>query len=191
MSFRDRLYTTRVAKAMMSPSAIVVTGAGAALGILVGAGPIGAVLLGGRLARPRRPRIARRAKRIWACADCPNHGGRSSTMPRRSQHQLGRPRSVDATRPTPAIADPRSVRNAARVEVCHTIANEVRDSPRPPGDRSEVSSELRASPPTAAIAHADDRGTTEQSTPRRDGRGDSRHCDRLRAEARSESVARG
>jgi hypothetical protein len=45
MTFRDRLYTTRVAKAMMSPSAIVVTGAGAALGILVGAGPIGAILL--------------------------------------------------------------------------------------------------------------------------------------------------
>jgi len=61
MTFRDRLYTTRVAKAMMSPSAIVVTGAGAALGILVGAGPIGAILLGaagwlGRvgLALPRR-----------------------------------------------------------------------------------------------------------------------------------------
>ena len=61
MSFRDRLYTTRMARAMMSPSAIIATGAGASLGILIGAGPIGAVLLGaaGWLARvglalPRR-----------------------------------------------------------------------------------------------------------------------------------------
>ena len=63
MSLRDRIYSTRVAKAMMSPSAIVATGAGAAVGVLVGGGPIGAVLLGavawlGRvaLALPRRER---------------------------------------------------------------------------------------------------------------------------------------
>jgi hypothetical protein len=63
MNLRDRIYTTRVARAMMSPTAIVATGAGAAVGILVGGGPIGAVLLGalgwlGRvaLALPRRDR---------------------------------------------------------------------------------------------------------------------------------------
>jgi hypothetical protein len=62
MALRDRIYTTRVAQAMISPAAIVATGAGAAVGILVGGGPIGAVLLGavGWLARvglalPRRP----------------------------------------------------------------------------------------------------------------------------------------
>src|SRR5215210_1867239 len=61
MSFRDRIYTTRMARAMMSSSAIIATGGGAALGILVGGGPLGAVLLGivGWLARvalalPRR-----------------------------------------------------------------------------------------------------------------------------------------
>ena len=73
MSLRDRIYTTRVAKAMMSPSAIVATGAGAAAGILVGGGPLSAVLLGalGWLARvglalPRRERVA-----IGRAADLP------------------------------------------------------------------------------------------------------------------------
>ena len=46
MSFRDRFYTPRVARAVTSPSAILATGAGAALGVLVGLGPIGAVALG-------------------------------------------------------------------------------------------------------------------------------------------------
>ncbi len=43
-SFRDRFLTPRVARATTSPSAIVAAGAGAAAGILVGLGPIGAVL---------------------------------------------------------------------------------------------------------------------------------------------------
>ena len=46
MSFRDRFYTKPVARAVTSPSAILATGGGAALGILVGLGPIGAVVLG-------------------------------------------------------------------------------------------------------------------------------------------------
>jgi hypothetical protein len=43
MSFRDRFFTPRVARATTSPSAILATGAGAAVGILA-FGPIGAVL---------------------------------------------------------------------------------------------------------------------------------------------------
>ncbi|MCP4434346.1 MAG: hypothetical protein GY812_02460 [Actinomycetia bacterium] len=46
MSFRDRFYTPKVARAITSPSAILATGGGAAVGILVGLGPIGAVVLG-------------------------------------------------------------------------------------------------------------------------------------------------
>lgn len=46
MAFRDRFYTQGVARAITSPSAILATGAGAAAGILVGLGPIGAVALG-------------------------------------------------------------------------------------------------------------------------------------------------
>ena len=46
MSLRDRLLTRPVAEAMMSPTAIVLTGVGAAAAILVGLGPIGAVLGG-------------------------------------------------------------------------------------------------------------------------------------------------
>ena len=44
MSFRDRFYTPQVARAMTSPSGIVAGGAGAAIGVLVGLGPIGAVI---------------------------------------------------------------------------------------------------------------------------------------------------
>lgn len=46
MALKDRILTPRVARAMMSPSAIVSVGAGAAAGILVGGGPLGAVVLG-------------------------------------------------------------------------------------------------------------------------------------------------
>jgi hypothetical protein len=46
MSFRDRFFTPRVARATTSPSAILATGAGAAVGILAFANPIGAVVLG-------------------------------------------------------------------------------------------------------------------------------------------------
>lgn len=45
MSFRDRFFTPRVARATTSPSAILATGGGAAAGMLVG-GPIGAVIGG-------------------------------------------------------------------------------------------------------------------------------------------------
>ncbi len=45
-SFRDRFLTPRVARAMTSSSAIVAVGAGAAAGILVGLGPVGAVVGG-------------------------------------------------------------------------------------------------------------------------------------------------
>lgn len=65
-SFRDRFLTPKVAQAIVSPSAIVATGAGAALGILVASGPmmpvaavgLGALALAVRvgLAVPRAPR---------------------------------------------------------------------------------------------------------------------------------------
>lgn len=63
MSFRDRFFTPKVARATTSPSAILATGAGAAVGILA-FGPIGAVLgLGAYVARvlaavPGAPRRA-------------------------------------------------------------------------------------------------------------------------------------
>lgn len=44
MSFRDRFYTPQVARAMTSPSGIVVAGAGGAVAVLAGLGPIGAVV---------------------------------------------------------------------------------------------------------------------------------------------------
>lgn len=46
MSFRDRFLTPPVARAITSPSAILATGAGAAAGVLLGLGPLGAVGLG-------------------------------------------------------------------------------------------------------------------------------------------------
>jgi len=46
MSFRDRFFTPKVARAVTSPLAIGATGIGAAVGILIGAGPIGAIGLG-------------------------------------------------------------------------------------------------------------------------------------------------
>ena len=47
LSFRDRFFTPPVARAMMSPSGILLAGAGASVAILAGLGPIGAVLLAG------------------------------------------------------------------------------------------------------------------------------------------------
>jgi hypothetical protein len=65
-SFRDRFYTKRVAEAMMSPLGILLAGAGAAAGILVGlpivaAAGIGVAAWGGRVlaAVPRQPSSAR------------------------------------------------------------------------------------------------------------------------------------
>lgn len=62
LSLRDRFFTPPVAGAITSPTGILALGVGAAAGILVGAGPIGAVALGllafaGRvgLAIPRNP----------------------------------------------------------------------------------------------------------------------------------------
>lgn len=68
MALRDRLLTPKVARAMMSPAAIVATGAGAAIGVLTGGGIVAAVVLGaigwlGRVAlavpRKRQPVGAR------------------------------------------------------------------------------------------------------------------------------------
>ncbi|HEX2850261.1 MAG TPA: hypothetical protein VHN98_06900 [Acidimicrobiales bacterium] len=62
LTFRDRFFQPRVARAIMSPSGILLAGAGAAIGILVGGGVFGALVLGavawaGRVvaAIPRRP----------------------------------------------------------------------------------------------------------------------------------------
>ncbi len=46
VSLRDRFFTPKVAHAITSPSAIMSTGAGAAIGVLLGLGPIGAVIAG-------------------------------------------------------------------------------------------------------------------------------------------------
>src|SRR5690242_20675232 len=46
LSLRDRFFTPPVARAITSPSGILSLGAGAAAGILIGAGPIGAVVVG-------------------------------------------------------------------------------------------------------------------------------------------------
>ncbi len=66
LSLRDRFFTPPVARALTSASGILALGAGAALGIVAGGGPIGAVLLalvgfGGRvaLAIPRAPADSR------------------------------------------------------------------------------------------------------------------------------------
>ncbi len=66
LALRDRFFTPKVAHAIVSPSAIVATGAGAAAGILVGLGPIGAIIggaafLGLRIAAaiPRGPKATR------------------------------------------------------------------------------------------------------------------------------------
>lgn len=124
MSLRDRIYTTRVAKAMMSPSAIVATGAGAALGIVVGGGPIGAVLLGavgwlGRvgLALPRRERAT---------------GGRPGDLPEPWRGFVEDARAADAsfaeavrsTKPGPLRDRLTEIGTNLQhgVEVCHTIA---------------------------------------------------------------------
>ncbi|MEX0767088.1 MAG: hypothetical protein WD029_01275, partial [Microthrixaceae bacterium] len=45
-SYRDRFLTPPVARAITSPSAILVTAAGASVGILLGLSPIGIVVLG-------------------------------------------------------------------------------------------------------------------------------------------------
>ena len=64
-TFRDRFLTPKVARAITSPSAIVLAGAGASVAIVVGLGPVGAILLGagafaGRVlsAMPRAPKRA-------------------------------------------------------------------------------------------------------------------------------------
>lgn len=66
LSFRDRFFSPKVARAITSPSAIVATGAGAAVGILTGLGPLavvagGVVAFSARVAAsiPRAPRADR------------------------------------------------------------------------------------------------------------------------------------
>lgn len=66
MSLRDRFFTPPVARAITSPGAILLLGAGASIGILAGGGIVGAVVLGllgwaGRVgaAIPRAPKDAR------------------------------------------------------------------------------------------------------------------------------------
>jgi hypothetical protein len=65
-SFRDRFFTPPVARAMTSPLGIILAGFGGAVGIVVGAGPIGAIVLGAALwagrvavAVPREPTATR------------------------------------------------------------------------------------------------------------------------------------
>lgn len=75
-SFRDRFLTPKVARAITSPSAIVLAGAGASVGILTGLGAVGAMAFGaaafaGRVlaAVPRAPKRAdiqpRRLDQPW------------------------------------------------------------------------------------------------------------------------------
>jgi hypothetical protein len=101
MAFRDRFLTPKVARATTAPSAIVATGAGAALGILVGLGPIGAVVLGGAAwatrvlaavpGAPRRPAIEpRRLAEPW-------RGVMSGVLDARRRYD----RAVTSVRPGP------------------------------------------------------------------------------------------
>jgi hypothetical protein len=46
LRFRDRFFTPRVARAVTSPLGILLAGAGAAVGIVTGLGPVGAVAIG-------------------------------------------------------------------------------------------------------------------------------------------------
>jgi hypothetical protein len=66
LSLRDRFFTPPVARAITSPGGILLLGAGASIGVLVGGGVVGAVVLGalawaGRVgaAIPRAPKDAR------------------------------------------------------------------------------------------------------------------------------------
>ncbi len=47
LSFRERFFTPPVARAMMSPSGILLAGAGASVAIVAGLGPLGALVLAG------------------------------------------------------------------------------------------------------------------------------------------------
>ena len=124
MSLRDRLYTTRMARAMMSPSAIVATGAGASLGIVVGAGPIGAVLLGaaGWLTRVALALPRRASTGLGRPEDLPEPWRAFVEDARAANDSFG-----DAIRSTRAgpLRDRLSEIGATLqhgVEVCHTIA---------------------------------------------------------------------
>jgi len=124
MTFRDRLYTTHVAKAMMSPSAIVATGTGAAVGILVGAGPIGAIILGavawlGRvgLALPRRDKPV-----VGRSADLPEPWRAFVDDARNADGSFAE--AIRSTKPGP-LRDRLTEIGANLqhgVDVCHTIA---------------------------------------------------------------------
>ena len=124
MSFRDRLYTTRIARAMMSPAAIVATGAGASLGIVVGAGPIGAILLGaaGWLTRVALALPRRASTGLGRPEDLPEPWRAFVEDARAANNSFG-----DAIRSTQAgpLRDRLSDIGANLqhgVEVCHTIA---------------------------------------------------------------------
>jgi hypothetical protein len=124
MSFRDRLYTTRMARAMVSPAAIVATGAGASLGIVVGAGPIGAVLLGaaGWLTRVALALPRRASTGLGRPEDLPEPWRAFVEDARAANSSFG-----DAIRSTQAgpLRDRLSEIGANLqhgVEVCHTIA---------------------------------------------------------------------
>jgi hypothetical protein len=124
MSFRDRLYTTRIARAMMSPAAIVATGAGASLGIVVGAGPIGAILLGaaGWLTRVALALPRRASTGLGRPEDLPEPWRAFVEDARAANNSFG-----DAIRSTHAgpLRDRLSEIGANLqhgVEVCHTIA---------------------------------------------------------------------
>ena len=124
MSLRDRIYTTRVAKAMMSPSAIVATGAGAAVGILVGGGPIGAVLLGalGWLGRVGLALPRRQSSPLGRAEDLPDPWRGFVENAREANASFGE--AVRTTRPGPLRERLNEIGTNLQhgVDVCHTIA---------------------------------------------------------------------
>ena len=124
MSLRDRIYTTRVAQAMMSPAAIVATGAGAAVGILVGGGPIGAVLLGalGWLGRVGLALPRRESSPLGRPEDLPDPWRGFVDNAREANTSFGE--AVRSTRPGPLRERLTEIGSNLQhgVDVCHTIA---------------------------------------------------------------------
>lgn len=158
MSFRDRFFTQPVARATTSPSAILATGGGAAAAVLLGLGPIGAVLIGAAAwaarvlaAVPRAPRPAggrvepRRLQQPWR---------RAVEQVQDSRHRFGR--AVSMLEPGPLadrLAGVAERLDTAVVEAWRIAqAGDLLTRGRRQIDVAGISAELdavRRSPPTA------------------------------------------
>jgi chromosome segregation ATPase len=124
-SFRDRFLTPRVARAITSPSAIVATGAGAAVGVLAFGNPLGAVALGVAAFTVRVlaavPRGARRAGISPNRLEQPWRGLVEEVLDARSRFE----QAIGEVRPGPLadrLSDLRSRLDAAVDEVWRTAS---------------------------------------------------------------------